>query len=346
MKRNRIKESVGLAVLLATLATIVSASAVAANIGGTAKNDTLRGTTKADKLYGKAGNDKLYGLAGDDYLNGGGGNDLLVGGPGADTIVCGPGTDTAVADSADKIGADCENVKGLAKPAVSVADASQAEGNAASQPLSFTVTLAKSTPLRVTVAYATADGTATAGSDYTATTGQLVFAPGETSKTIAVSVVGDTAVEADETFTLTLANPVNAQLGRATATGTITNDDVPKARAGHFHGVVNNGGPADFDVGPDGSFLTNLNFTFTAFCQPQATLTDTVTSSSTIPIHPDLTFNGSGGGTGFTINLTGTFTPDGTGVNGTMQVHESLDYQGTHYECDTGTVGWSATWQG
>ena len=57
--------------------------------------------------------------------------------------------------------------------------------------MSFTVALGKATPLRVSVAYATADGTATAGSDYTATSGMLVFAPGETSKTLAVPIVGD-----------------------------------------------------------------------------------------------------------------------------------------------------------
>jgi Ca2+-binding RTX toxin-like protein len=179
----------------------------------------LRGTSAADKLYGNAGDDKLYGLAGNDYLNGGPGNDVLSGGPGADVLACGPGHDTALADAADKVAADCETVRGLPKPALSIAGASQAEGNAGSQPMSFTVTLGKATPLRVSVTYATADGTATAGPDYTATSGTLAFAPGETSKTVAVPIVGDIAGEPDETFTLTLSQPVNAVLGQATATG-------------------------------------------------------------------------------------------------------------------------------
>jgi hypothetical protein len=117
--------------------------------------------------------------------------------------------------------------------------------------MSFTVTLGKATPLRVSVTYATADGTATAGSDYTTTSGTLVFAPGETSKTIAVPIVGDTTVEPDESFTLTLSTPVNATLGTASATGTITNDDLPRAKPGNYGGPISSGGAVNFDVSPD-----------------------------------------------------------------------------------------------
>ena len=95
---------------------IASATVGAATITGTAGNDTLKGGAKADKLYGKGGNDKLYGAAGNDLLSGGPGNDRLVGGPGVDTLSCGPGTDTASADATDKVGKDCEVVKGLPTP--------------------------------------------------------------------------------------------------------------------------------------------------------------------------------------------------------------------------------------
>ena len=71
----------------------------------------------------------------------------------------------AAGDAADKVAADCETVQGLPKPAISVTGGSQAEGDAGSQPINFTVTLAKKSPLLVTVSYATADGTATAGPD-------------------------------------------------------------------------------------------------------------------------------------------------------------------------------------
>jgi chitinase len=78
----------------------------------------------------------------------------------------------------------------------------------------------------VTVQFATADGSATAGADYVSVNGTLTFAPGERSKTIEVAVVGDTVAEANETFTLALTNPTGGVgLGRASATGTIVDDD-------------------------------------------------------------------------------------------------------------------------
>ena len=337
----------GLTVVVSTLATIVVASAVAANIQGTAKPDTLRGTAKADKLYGKGGNDKLFGLGGADYLNGGPGNDVVTGGPGADVLACGAGNDTAAADAADKVGADCETVTGLPKPAMSVAGASQPEGNSGNQMLNLTVTLAQASKLPVKASYATSDGTATAGSDYTSTSGTISFAPGETSKTIAVPVVGDTTVESDETFTLALSSPGNAVLGTATATATITNDDVaPPARPGHWSGFSNAGGNVQFDVQPDGTSIVNLVISYKSQCQPAATLDDSIRAPGPFAIQPNKTFSLVGAGSGFTIVFNGTFDAAGTGVSGTFKIHDSLDYQGAHYECDTGTDAWSAKVQG
>jgi hypothetical protein len=79
----------------------------------------------------------------------------------------------------------------------------------------------------VTVGYVTANGTATAPADYTATSGTLTFAPGETAKTVTVAVVGDTVFEGDETFTLVLSSPVNGALGAGQehASATISDDD-------------------------------------------------------------------------------------------------------------------------
>jgi hypothetical protein len=160
-----------------------------------------------------------------------------------------------------------------------------------------------------------------------------------------VPIIGDTTVEPNESFSLDLSSPVNARLARGTATATLVNDDVPKAQTGHFHGQVNNGGAVDFDVNADGTAMTNVTFNFTGFCQPSATLDDAVTAAS-LPINNDLSINGSGSGPGFTIQLTGNFTQDGRNVQGTMDVHEAIDYQGTHYECDSGVVGWAATFTG
>jgi hypothetical protein len=118
-------------------------------------------------------------------------------------------------------------------PTLSIDDATVAEGDAGTTTATFTVTLSEApgSGETVTVDYATSDGTATAGTDYVAATGTLTFAEGETTKTIAVTVNGDTTFETDETFNVTLSNVtgtiggVAAAIGDATGVGTITNDD-------------------------------------------------------------------------------------------------------------------------
>jgi RTX calcium-binding nonapeptide repeat (4 copies) len=107
-KRSTLAASLACIALL-----VVTATVGAATIKGTAGKDTLRGGAAADKLDGRGGNDKLYGAAGNDVLVGGAGNDLLVGGPGADRLNCGAGKDTARGDARDKVGADCEVVRGV-----------------------------------------------------------------------------------------------------------------------------------------------------------------------------------------------------------------------------------------
>ena len=97
--------------------------------------------------------------------------------------------------------------------------------------LTFEVTLDEASDRTISVDYATADGTATAGDDYTATTGTLSFAPGVVSRTIAVPIRNDALGEHDETLTMTLSNPVNATLETDARTGTITNDDAPSVYA-------------------------------------------------------------------------------------------------------------------
>ena len=117
----------------------------------------------------------------------------------------------------------------IAGPAVlSVADAEVDEAEGAT--LDFVVTLSKQRYTATTVAYATSDGTATAGSDYTETSGTVTFGPLETSKTVSVLVLDDAHDEGSETMMLTLSNPSGARLGDSTATGTINNHD-PMPRA-------------------------------------------------------------------------------------------------------------------
>ena len=95
------------------------------------------------------------------------------------------------------------------------------------------------------------------GTDFTAANGTLAFKPGETTKTITVTVVGDTVYEPDETFTVALSNPVNTTIGTGSATGTIQNDD-PVAQPGHYTGRDSQNEVWNFDVTPDGKGLANL----------------------------------------------------------------------------------------
>ena len=89
----------------------------------------------------------------------------------------------------------------------------------------FTVSLSGESSKIVTVDYATSDGTATDGADYTGGSGSLTFAPGDTEKTISFSILDDSLDEDDEIFTLTLSDPVNATLEVSVATALIVDDD-------------------------------------------------------------------------------------------------------------------------
>ncbi|MEY2516686.1 MAG: hypothetical protein QOJ89_4044, partial [bacterium] len=109
---------------------------------------------------------------------------------------------------------------------VSIAGATTTEGNSGSKTVTLTLTLSAAAAGGETVAWATSNGTATAGSDYTAASGTVTFAAGATSATINVTVLGDATVEPNETFTVTLSNPTGGlTLGTSSATVTITNDD-------------------------------------------------------------------------------------------------------------------------
>lgn len=92
---------------------------------------------------------------------------------------------------------------------------------------SFVVSLNRASTTRVTVNFATANGTATGGrnGDYTATSGTLTFNPGETSKLVNVAVRNDASVEPDETFFVRLSSAVGATIAAGAGTGTIVNDD-------------------------------------------------------------------------------------------------------------------------
>ncbi len=111
-------------------------------------------------------------------------------------------------------------------PAISISDVTVTEGDSGTVNAVFTVSLSFASPQTVTVQYATADGTATAPSDYTAAAlTTLSFPPNTTTKTITVPVKGETTFEPNETFFVNLSNPVNGSVADAQGQGTITNDD-------------------------------------------------------------------------------------------------------------------------
>ncbi len=116
---------------------------------------------------------------------------------------------------------------GPVPPNVSIADVTVTEGNAGTSTIAnFVVSLNFASTVPVSVNYATADGTGTvADNDYVATSGTLVFAPGETSKSVGVTIVGDDTAENNESFQLFLSGATGGIVVRSAGVGTILNDD-------------------------------------------------------------------------------------------------------------------------
>jgi hypothetical protein len=130
-------------------------------------------------------------------------------------------------------------------PRISIANASVTEGNFGTANAVFGVTLSAQNGQTVTVCYATADGSATAPDDYVATAGTLTFDLGQTVKQIVVPVVGDTAIEIPETFSLNLADPTNATFADPAAQGTITDNDTVTVSIGNASVTEANAGTRD-----------------------------------------------------------------------------------------------------
>jgi len=111
------------------------------------------------------------------------------------------------------------------RPSLAIGDRSVVEGNSGTRPLVFTVRLSRASTIPVTVRWHTANGTAVAGSDYSAASGVLTFRPGQTTATLTVLVHGDRQKEPTETFHVRLGNPGGASIAAGDAIGHIVNDD-------------------------------------------------------------------------------------------------------------------------
>jgi hypothetical protein len=110
-------------------------------------------------------------------------------------------------------------------PWLTISSGSVVEGNSGTTTVTLTVTLSSAAPYAITANYATASGTATAGTDFASTSGTLSFAAGVTSRTITFTVYGDKAKEGNETFTVKLSSPSGATIAAGTGTVTIVDDE-------------------------------------------------------------------------------------------------------------------------
>ena len=249
------------------------------------------------------------------------------------------------------------HVAGPTTPSVSVQDATVTEGNAGTSTLSFAVELSSAAARPVTVGYATGDGSAIAPSDYAAASGTIAFGAGETAKTIAVAVVGDVAVEPNETLTVTLSAPVNATLGRSAATGTITNDDTAApVTPGEYKGATRIGNYVFFTVLPSRAVTRFRVNDLPQRCGGVRTTGGEDLGDSVYTINKNGKFSGTTSWTGSVVEddvewtrrdtkLVGTFSSP-TAASGTISVTTEMNYQGRHYTCSSGVVSWSATFQG
>lgn len=200
-------------------------------------------------------------------------------------------------------------------PQLTIGDASLTE-RAGSVP--FAVTLAAPSGRTVTVDYATADGTATAGADYLEANGTLTFPAGTTARTIAIPIMADHVDEDTETFTVTLGGATNATLPAPVATGTIADDDE--------RGVQVEPAALTVPAGESGSYTVALT------SQPTADVTVAITTSpfvSDVTVTPTvLTFTASTWATRQTVTVsTGPTAP----VGGTVAIQHApsgADYGG------------------
>ena len=217
---------------------------------------------------------------------------------------------------------------------LSVADVSINEGAGTA---TVTVSLSATSTNSITVVYTTSNGTATAGSDYTATTSTLTFAPGQTSRTFTISITDDATVESIETINVTLSDPTNASiLDGAGIVSIIDNDSsIPAANAG-----------ADASICAGSTFTTSgisSNGTVAWTTSGTGTFTNGTTATATYtPSAADIT----AGSVTLTMTVTGTSTVSDAMVLTITPQPSAGNLSGTQSVCVGSTTTFSSTVSG
>jgi len=264
-------------------------------------------------------------------------------------VITGTGERTAEAFEGSATGAPLLHIDySIGTPVVggiSISDVTIAEGNSGTKTATFTVS--RSGTAAFAVDFATADGTAAAGSDYEATAGTLSFTAGQATQTVSVTINGDTSVEPNETFFLNLTNATEGGTFRdSQGLGTITNDDATvvvgdisigdvtisegnsETKTATF--TVSRTGTAAFAVDfatADGTAAAGSDYVATSgtatFAAGQATQTVSVTINGDTSVEPSETFflnltNATNGGTILDGQGLGTITNDDGGSGPTV----------------------------
>jgi hypothetical protein len=152
-----------------------------------------------------------------------------------------------------------------------------------------TVTLSLASSQTITVDYATSDGTATNGTDYTSTSGMLTFSPGQTTQTFAVQLLGDPAIDGTETAFLLLSNPTGATLGNP-STAVLDINDVPVVQfAASTYNTTDMSGSAPILVTLSAPFSGNVTVNYLTTDGTATAGTDYTTTSGTLTFAPGQT---------------------------------------------------------
>jgi len=288
---------------------ITSAAIAGGNLTVSATLNSTANSTFRIELFSSVACDPLGNGEGQSFLGfadvatDGAGNATLaptvVAVPAGQPIITATATNATTNDTSEFSGCFTATVT---SPSVTIDDVSHLEGNSGTTAFVFTVSI--TSPADATVNFATADGTASAGSDYVANAGTVTFtAGGPLTQTITVLVNGDTVVEPDETFFVNLSGAVGATIADTQGLGTILNDDAlgtPTLSIGNFTHVEGNSGLADFQFSVTISSSANATVNF-------ATANGTATAGSDyVPAAGTLTFTSGGPTTQFiTVHVIG-----------------------------------------